>query len=87
MTLEKWTKKANCPPHLLFHLSFALIGLFLVGLMNLLPLSGVEGLQSLLKVSEVQVVLLLDLLQDSIKGHTQLFLLLLQTLTRGSRAH
>lgn len=84
MTLKSKTKNAHCPPHLLLHLSFALIGLLLVGLMDLLPLSGVEGLQSLLEVSEVQAVLLLDLLKNSIKGPTQLFLLLLQTLTRVS---
>lgn len=81
-TLESIRERmAHCPSHLLLHLNFALVSFFLIGLMDLLPLSGIESLQPLLQVSEIQTVLLLNLLQNSIEGHTQFLLLLLQTLT------
>lgn len=73
--------KVNCHmTNLLLHKRLALIGFFLVGLMDFVPFSLIEGLQSLLQVDQVLLVLLLQFLQCILQGNLQLFLLLLQKL-------
>lgn len=66
--------------NLLLHKRLALIGFFLVRLMDFVPFSLIEGLQSLLQVDQVILVLLLQFLQRILQGNLQLFLLLLQKL-------
>lgn len=66
--------------NLLLHMKLALIGFFLVGLMDFVPFSLIERLQSLLQVDQVLLVLLLQFLQCILQGNLQLFLLLLQKL-------
>lgn len=68
--------------NLLLHQRFALVGLLLVGEMDPVPLSLVEGLKSQLHLSQIPLVLLLQFLECILQGNTQLFLLLLQTLRR-----
>lgn len=66
--------------NLLLHKKLALVSVFLVGLMDFVPFSLIEGLQSLLQVDQVLLVLLLQFLQCILQGKLQLFLLLLQKL-------
>lgn len=68
--------------NLLLHKKLALVSVFLVGLMDFVPFSLIEGLQSLLQVDQVLLVLLLQFLQCILQGKLQLFLLLLQKLWR-----
>lgn len=66
--------------NLLLHKKLALIGFFLVGLVDFVPFRLIENLQSLLQVDQVLLVLLLQFLQCILQGNLQLFLLLLQKL-------
>lgn len=79
--------KAILAHHLSLHHGFVLLCFILIGMADFLPLRWVECFQPLLQVSQVQAVLLLHFLKNSIECHVQLLLLLLQTLAWLHWAH
>ena len=75
-----WMIKGDVATNLLLHEHLALVSLLLVGEVDLVPLSLVEGLQSLLQLILVFLVLLLKCVQCIFQSNSQLIPLLLQTL-------
>ena len=72
--------KGDVATNLLLHEHLVLVSLLLVGEVDLVPLSLVEGLQSLLQLILVFLVLLLKCVQCIFQSNSQLIPLLLQTL-------